>query len=754
MSARRLAQDGYLAVCGLAAGLILVLTSVSSTIRAEHLPFTQPNDLVVIFGCDETSNRWGLVSLGTYFSIRERSDLFAGLALIDSGSKDLDLRVSTPGSDSSYARAVRIAPGTLETLGTEFLLGGDIKAGQSVPPEDAAVVSEDFWRTRLDSSGDVLNTIITVNGSPKEIVGVVADEARHVSQRRTGFADRADLWLVINRQTDLRLSGFLLVGRLAAGVSRETALQALESDRVLGQPACVEPLGRSPEQAAIEARIRSFAMPTLAVGALACLLTMSSIIGKVVARKDELDTKLVLGASPLRLAGESALLVLGPSLLATLVGGIVGATAIRLSATTLNLGVSEEGLVVSWASFAALMALIPLAISGIASGITLAYSLVASRSLVLESGRSVSPRVGAFVHGLIAAEFALVVALGVPALAMLADAVANRKHGHVDLSSTSYALLVNLNASSEQLTALLDDLEGRLKATAALASGAPHAPRFFTLGTNPDDPHGVTRLWPILGDYFGALGASEGRFRLSVGEVILSRAPTPVATAKHEDIWRFGDELLRVVATAPDLGDEICPRTERCAFVRFDLSQPSSPLLIVNSPVERSTVRSVVTEVLRATIPTAEMKDFVAASELEARDRRPRHALLLLLGVGLCSAGLASLAAAGLTIGIAIARRQQEMTMRVALGARLNHLLVGVARGPGTAILVGTLIGFFAAFGLAGWWSSAVTYVDFDWIFGVVGALLLGGTTLTGVALFAARDLRKLIAKPESGLLG
>jgi len=59
---------------------------------------------------------------------------------------------------------------------------------------NVAIVSDDFWRSALNSRRDVLGSAIVIDGTPRTIIGVMPKAFRHPY--------RANLWLPLALQPD------------------------------------------------------------------------------------------------------------------------------------------------------------------------------------------------------------------------------------------------------------------------------------------------------------------------------------------------------------------------------------------------------------------------------------------------------------------------------------------------------------------------------------------------------------------------
>ncbi len=213
----------FVAVLTLALGIGAnsAIFSVVYTVLLKPLPFPEPESLVRIW---ETRPARGWERVGVspnFWDYREQNKTFEGLAAMARG-KDLTLigegfpeQVSSAQVTAGFFPLLGIRP----VLGRTFLTGqGELSAANR-----ELLLSHEFWRTKFASEPGIVGTLITLDGESHTVVGVLPPgrpwlDAAHV------FTPR-----VRDLNADRTGFGVMVIGRLAPGISIETARLDLES---------------------------------------------------------------------------------------------------------------------------------------------------------------------------------------------------------------------------------------------------------------------------------------------------------------------------------------------------------------------------------------------------------------------------------------------------------------------------------------------------------------------------------------------
>lgn len=421
---RRLVKEpviGAVAVLTLAMGIgtNTAIFTVVDNVLFRPLPVRQPNDLVAIGkltavnGNTTGGARPDLISVPLYRDVRDRTRTVSGLAATGTAGR-LDVRL-TPDGEFEHPNGRFVSENYFEVLGVRAQRGRIFGApeGGAAGSSPVAVISDTYWRDRLNGARDVVGRDITVDGVKLTVVGVMQRGfTGDIVERPT------DIWLPIEMRPALEPHGppmmdratcwLLMVGRLAPGATLVGARAELTS---LIRTILVSTTA-SPDEAAryahapvdvvsgaqgISSVRRSFrsALVTLQVGVgvlllIVCLNLANLVLARAVARGPEMSLRLALGAGRGRLvrqlSTESALVgALGAGL--GLAAAWWGSRALVSAATADSAAAAAR---VSWPVMVFTLA--------IAVGATLCFGVVpafrASRGDVASPMRSLGRTVG------------------------------------------------------------------------------------------------------------------------------------------------------------------------------------------------------------------------------------------------------------------------------------------------------------------------------------------------------------------------
>jgi len=179
-------------------------------------------DRLALVGRGASPAEFDAYSYPTYRDLRERNDVFAGLAAYD----DVGLTLGA-GGDAEVVVGQVVTANYFDLLGAALPLGRGFRAEEEreAGAHPVAVISDRLWARRFERSPDVLARSLVINGRPFAIVGVAPPGFAGIDIVRRP----ADVWMPIGmveaatgRPSTLETRGnswLWVFGRLAPGVS-------------------------------------------------------------------------------------------------------------------------------------------------------------------------------------------------------------------------------------------------------------------------------------------------------------------------------------------------------------------------------------------------------------------------------------------------------------------------------------------------------------------------------------------------------
>ena len=307
-------------------GANTAIFSVVNAVLLRPLPYPEPERLIVL---RERSNSFdnGSVSFLNYIDWRASQRGFTDLALFRRG----DANLSRAGAENEPERvgSARVSYNFFSVLGVAPALGRDFSESDDVPGcKKVALISDGLWKRRFGSSADTIGKQITVDGVPREIIGVLRPNVKvpRLSQIYLPLDDlRADRE-TLNRDNH---PGFSALGRLKPGVALGQATADLDNiARELERRYPDTNTGRRLNtMTLLDSAVRDYKNGVrLLFAAVVCVLLIACAnvanlqLARSLARDRELAVRAALGASRMQLARQ----VLTESTILALVGGFAG----------------------------------------------------------------------------------------------------------------------------------------------------------------------------------------------------------------------------------------------------------------------------------------------------------------------------------------------------------------------------------------------------------------------------------------------
>jgi predicted permease len=763
-------------ILGVGIGACTAIFSAVNQVLLRPPPFADPDRVVDVHEVLLARSQELLVTSGKYLDWQRAATSFAETGAFTGMSYN-----ATGMGDPVLLYGTRISASLLPTLGVKPLLGRNFLPSEELPidQEEVAILSHKLWQQRFGGQSDVVGRGIQLNGRRFTIVGVMA--------RDSAFAQHTDIFTPLGYTARNRANyanPFLrVVARLRPGVTlaqaqgemNVLAARTAESHPIAkGWGVQLRPLAQS---ATREARPVLLAL-LAAVGFLlliACANVALLLLARVGSRAQEIAVRAALGASRGRIVRQ----LLVENLLLSGAGGLLGIVIARVGLAVVSALppdtlpraqlVSVDGRALAFASLISL---------GTGLGFGLAPALHSTRARLTEAlKRSRGAASGGdrtrLRRNLVTAEIAIALVLLTGAgllMRSFARLMAVPPGFNPDGALVTTAFLPRPQYDTpEQYAAFAAEVTRRIAADPAVAAVAPatHIPfsdvaetRTFGAADWPirspaDLP--VANHHNVGPDYFRAMGipllrgrAFDARDTLTAERVVIINDtiarrffPNVDPLGRHIDLDGVANRVIVGV-----VGDVIPLRLDGALIPQIYESFAQSPsrslTFVVRgahdqiSPDLAATIRAAITgldphQPVEGLRPLAHL-----ISDSVARQR---------FTAGLFAAFAASalfLAALGIygVMSQAVAQRQGEIGIRIALGAQACDVLQLVLGEGGRLVAVGLLVGTAGALALTHLLGSLLFATSpRDPATFTIGALVLGGSAAVACLLPARRAI-------------
>jgi putative ABC transport system permease protein len=748
---RTLARNpGFAAVAvltlALGIGANTAIFSVFNAVLLHPLPYAEPGKLVAIEEVVPKFSRFGPSLPVTAWHFREwrkQSRAFEQFALVGDIGYTL-----TGGGDPLRLAGGRVSASLFPMLGIQARLGRTFREDEDQPGRDQVVVlSDSLWTRRFHRDPAIVGSRISLNGQPFEVIGVLPPAARIPSEDELSPLSRsrveADLWKPFAiADSDLNIMAefnYGCVARLKPGVSRAQAatdIDAIQAGMVKNLPEKTElRVLISPLQDAMTGGARQSLTLLLAAAGLVLLMVVVNLANLLLARasaqRRELAIRAAIGAGMGRIVRQ----LLTESLLLAAAGGALGALLANwalagiLVKAPLDLpGLKNVRLDSAALAFAALAAVG----SGLLFAILPAWRMartdpqaaLKSGSLTITEGR----QSGRLRRLLIAAEVALCSLCLVVGGLLLNSFV---RLIHVDKGfRTDRALTLNLSLPASRypdsqklaafVRALLDRIQSAPSVVAAgIGNRGPLSGEGSNFGMEVEDAVGAAAERPIVdyrsvtADFFRAMGIplrggrlfapSDGDRKVGVISSLAARRVWPNADpiGKRFRLGPVGEEWIEVVGVVGDVRTSLRKAPNPTVYLPYwQLARPeiavvvrtaAAPLAIAGAL--RGAIRDLDPELPAPRVRTI---DDLVDGQLAER----RFQLLLVLIFASSALLLASIGVYGV-VSQTVARRTNEIGIRMALGASRADVRLMVARQGLAPVVAGLVAGLAAALAVA-----------------------------------------------------
>jgi predicted permease len=762
------------ATLALAIGTNTAMFSVLNAVLLRPLPYRDPEQLAMVWTEDPTQNlREGRSALWDVEQWRSHSQSFAEMATFDTVSTML-----TGADGVEQIIGASISPNLLPLLGVGPILGRSFSTDEAEQRQRLVLISHRFWHARFGSSRDALGASLVLDGVSCQIIGILPDDFQ------VARLD-ADVWVPhTSRQSVRGPETWFVVGRLRPTVTFDQAQAEMSAvaHRLKDQlPAADRNRGISVVPLSLymvgpQSRLALWMLG----GAVFCVFLIAAAnvtslsLARSVARAREMAVRAALGASAGRivrqLLTESVLLAAVSGLIGTLLA-LVGIRLIRAfgpgNLPRLN-EISLDLRVLGWAAAISVLA-------GILVGLAPAMATLRRdlRPSGEESGRSVSGGAATrrIRRALVVAEFALAIVLLVGAGLLV------RSWWYVNDIDPGFrperVLVMELSApttvnSPAQRTDLYQRVLEQIQAVPAVEHAGIIGDLFIAnsreqvVMVERHDGTVSERLRfagdEVSPDFFKAIGTPllRGRF-FSIGDgpdappvAIINDAMARRSWPGHDPVgrrfkvgpWDSDRPWYTVVGVVADMRRQ---GLEREPFPQMFVSLAQSPpprnvdLFIQTSSDDPLAMAGVLRAAVRRVEKNAPISGVAPLErQLGTYLAQRRFQTSLLTGFSIVALLMAAVGIYGL-IQYSIARRTQEIGLRMAIGAQAGDIFRMVIGEGLTLSLTGLALGLVGAWWLGRAGSSllfGVTASD-PWTFTTVSLLLTA--VATAACYFPAR---------------
>jgi predicted permease len=722
-------------------GMNTAMFSLIHDLFLRGLPFSEPDRIVRIYGeAKERDLKQLPFSVPKFWHYRDGQTVFSNLAA-DWGTG----YILTGQGEPVQVLGENVTANYFDLLGIRPILGRNFLPQEEMK-HDVALITNSFWRRRLNSDPAVLGRSISLNGTATTIVGVLPDLPISWFGRDTEVFTVKPFENPNTTKERLRLgfSFMRCIGRLKPGVTMQqaqSAMPALENGYREQHPETADNTWASVLLSASEdvtGDLRpAFITLLAAVGAvllIACSNVANLLLVRFTGRRREIAMRMALGASR---RGVIRLFMLESTTI-SVIAGILGLCLALWIVSVVPKFAGDNVPLESHTTLHFPVLLFTLGLSlltGFVMGLYPAWQ--SSRADVVEglkeSGRAVSGSRGQhrFRRALVAAQVGLSMVLLTAATMLVASFVrlSNQEAGFrsdhiwaggIGLPATRYP---DPSARTRFVRQLVDDLqrspgvESVATADALPLSGNWSSTPYARVDRNPlpvnKRPLGLTRS--ISTGYFQALRIpllsgrdfTEGDGIDTPGVVILSNSTAKKLFPNENPIGHqmlFGTDngnglSAEVIGVVGDVRSIQLSKTNDVEFYRpWPQRSFSGFNLIVRSatkPEATATIVRAALDKLDKDMPILQPNtlDLLVTQSL-GQQRLTMGLLAVFAGVALLLAVIGIYGAVAYTVE----QRTAEIGVRMALGAQVKDVLRLVVRQGFTPVLIGLTIGLVATF--------------------------------------------------------
>src|SRR5213080_4087635 len=738
-------------------GANTAIFSVVEGVLLRPLPFPNAERLVRIYeALDDNGARSATLNLSDRTTARFREfgrDVFEDVA---GGTGGASVVSAKAGSPAQTVPAARVTYNFFDVLGLPPSQGRNFTREEGSDKAANVVISDDFWRSTLNSRRDVLGNTIVIDGTPRTIIGVMPKAFRHPY--------RASLWLPLALEPDnpTTINNHYLYGvaRLRPGVTPVKAEEAVK--RMCATINRDDPNPANVRAAYIPPLRKSFVMDLrpkilVIVGAAVCALLIAAanfaglLLARVIEREGEFALRAALGASRRRLVRQQLIQALLLALAGTALGLLIAFWITPMLFALSPEGADATGSAMREFDYAARLDLPVFAFAaGVMALVGLGFGLLpalrASRTdlrgaiSVMSPGATLDRSARRLLGSFVVIELAIAAALltaSVTATQYFRKLIEepwgfetkDRLAFNVTVPDRFFPTAAAKQSALEASLAQLQEVPGVKSATVVSPSPMDASwtlMLFNAEGAPAPEPRGVYTAYsrvPIPG-YFQSMGQPllQGR-DFNAGDTADAPLVCIISKSIAQRFWSndspIGKRIRwgRLDGTRPwftivgVVGDMKAIADPRDGEVLGMIARPLAQMLVHASTlldditfVLHTDGRSVNEASIRAALARANVNlaayNFVSLEDAAARSRTTERFIFVLVSCfGVIGLILSAVGLYGL-LALQVARREREFGIRTALGATARQIIQLVAQQGAVLLSLGFTAGALATYGV------------------------------------------------------
>ena len=737
-------ERGFAAVATLTVafgiGAVTAIFSIVNGVLLRPLPYSQPDRLVALREViPAIAQRYPTlpVSARHFVEWRHRLHSFERLSVTDSSTATL-----TSSADPEQLDIMRVSADLFRTLGIRAAAGRTFADGEDQEGKDGvAILSYSLWQRRFHGDSAVVGATIRLDGVPRTVVGVLPAWAQcpNLGVLATGNSNttRADVYipLAFSKQELGQLMGqfnYNVIARLKAGVTIAAAtaeLNVVAADLVKLSGENLELRGwAAPLLDSMVGQSRRGLVMLLAAVGTVLLIVCVNLANLMLARGErharESAIRTALGAGSRRLMRQAltqALLIafLGGALGVGIAAGSLGALVRSAPADIPRL---EE---VRLDARVLVFALAVTTLAGLLFGLAPAWraARVDPQSELKSGGRTGTGSGGALRlrNGLVTAEVGLSTVLLVTAALLMSSFLRVMRGDKGFQAPAVLAAHVQIPRAKYQEPAQRDEFYRRALDRLASQPGVLSAAIITALplegemwvddisvpgDTRSDWQKTTTNVRFISPDYFRAMGIplrsgrpfhDNDKRNVAVVSEGLAHQLWPGQEAVGRQVID-GGTAREVIAVAGDVRAEPDKPPVSMVYRPYWDWSPARVILVARAAGDPYSIAGAMRAAIRGVDPDVPLADIRTMQEVLGQSVAQRAFQMRLAGAFAATALL--LTALGIygVVSYSVARRTNEIGIRMALGARAHQLYGMVVRQAMTPVVLGLLAGITGAF--------------------------------------------------------